>query len=497
MFPNQKKTQALQAINHFQTGILRREFLGQAAGLGGLALASLLGESAPANVTKPGENLPANMLARVPHHPPRAKAMISLFMHGGPSHVDLLDPKPELSRLHGKEYKGDVGYSFIKRASKTLFGSPFKFSRNGKCGTEVSELLPWTSRIVDDICVVRSMHTGHNGHEVSIRYFHGGIAGVTGRPTMGSWLVYGLGNPSQNLPAYMVLGDPAGHPVDGAGNWTSGFMPPIYQGTVLRPSEPRILDLDPPKETRGLPQARNLAFLTKINQIHLKTNQGGASRPDPELEARISSFELAARMQDSAREAFDLSREPENIRKLYGLDQAKTRSYGERCLIARRLVERGVRFVQLFLGGQPWDNHDNLKGTLSEICSQTDQPSAALVIDLKQRGLLDSTIVHWGGEIGRLPVCEGELNATTGRDHNGQGFSIWLAGGGIKPGITYGATDEVGHRAVVDVVNPNDFQATILHQFGLDHSRLTWYQNGRAEHLTAGSKSRVVKDILA
>ena len=497
MFPNQKKTQALQAITHFQTGILRREFLGQATGLGGLALASLLGESAPANVTKPGENLPANMLARVSHHPPRAKAMISLFMHGGPSHVDLLDPKPELSRLHGKEYKGDVGYSFIKRASKTLFGSPFKFSRNGKCGTEVSELLPWTSRIVDDICVVRSMHTGHNGHEVSIRYFHGGIAGVTGRPTMGSWLVYGLGNPSQNLPAYMVLGDPAGHPVDGAGNWTSGFMPPIYQGTVLRPSEPRILDLDPPKETRGLPQARNLAFLTKINQIHLKTNQGGASRPDPELEARISSFELAARMQDSAREAFDLSREPENIRKLYGLDQAKTRSYGERCLIARRLVERGVRFVQLFLGGQPWDNHDNLKGTLSEICSQTDQPSAALVIDLKQRGLLDSTIVHWGGEIGRLPVCEGELNATTGRDHNGQGFSIWLAGGGIKPGITYGATDEVGHRAVVDVVNPNDFQATILHQFGLDHSRLTWYQNGRAEHLTAGSKSRVVKDILA
>ncbi len=496
MYPNNQSCQQKRFPGALESGILRRQFLGQATGIGGLALASLIGETANGNTTKPGENLPANLLAKNPHFAPRAKAMISLFMHGGPSHVDLLDPKPELSRMHGKEYKGDVGYSFIKRASKTLFGSPFKFAKHGKCGTEVSELLPWASRIVDDICVIRSMHTGHNGHEVSIRYFHGGIAGVTGRPTMGSWLVYGLGNPSHRLPAYMVLGDPAGHPVDGASNWSSGFMPPIYQGTVLRPTEPRILDLDPPKEIRGAPQARDLAFLAKINQIHMRSNQGKASRPDPELEARIASFELAAHMQDAAREAFDLTQEPEYIRKLYGLDQSKTRSYGERCLIARRLVERGVRFVQLFLGGQPWDNHDNLKGTLSDICSQTDQPSAALVMDLKQRGLLDTTIVHWGGEIGRLPVCEGELSATTGRDHNGQGFSIWLAGGGIKPGMTYGATDEVGHRAAVNVVNPNDFQATILNQFGLDHSKLIWYQNGRAEQLTAGTKPRIIKDIL-
>ena len=485
-----------QAETPYSRGLLRREFLGRATGIGGIALASLLADGAKAAPPKPGENLAADMLSKEPHHAPKARAMISLFMHGGPSHVDLFDPKPELTRMNGKDYKGDVHYSFVNAASKKLFGSPWKFAKQGKCGTELSELLPWTSRIVDDISLVRSMHTGHNGHEVSIRYFHGGIAGVTGRPTMGSWLVYGLGNPSQNLPAYMVLGDPGGHPVDGATNWSSGFMPPMYQGTVLRPTEPRILDLDPPPANRGAPQARDLAFLAKINQIHLKANQAGSPKPDPELDARIASFELAARMQDSAREAFNLASEPEYIHKLYGLDQPATRSYGERCLIARRLVERGVRFVQLFLGGQPWDTHNNIRGSLPGICQQTDQPSAALVMDLKQRGLLDSTIVHWGGEIGRLPVSQGELNQTTGRDHNGQGFSIWLAGGGIKQGITYGATDEVGHRAVENIVTPNDFQATILHQFGLDHAKLTWYQNGRAEHLTAGSKAKVVAGLL-
>jgi hypothetical protein len=340
------------------------------------------------------------------------------------------------------------------------------------------------------VAIVRSMHTGHNGHEVSIRYFHGGVAGVTGRPTMGSWIAYALGSAADNLPAYMVLADPDGHPVDGVWNWSSGFMPPLYQGTVLRPQEPRIFNLDPPPRLQGTLQRQNLALLDALNRRYAEQHAGEA-----ELEARIASYELAAAMQTAAKEALDLRQEPEYIRRLYGLDRDETRSYGERCLLARRLVERGVRFVQLFLGGQPWDNHSSLRTALPAICRRTDQPAAALVADLKQRGLLDTTIVHWGGEIGRLPVCEGELNADAGRDHNGQGFSIWLAGGGVRPGVTYGATDEVGHRAVTDVVTPNDFQATVLHLLGIDHTALAYYSNGRAQRIVDGRPARVVQQL--
>ncbi len=417
--------------------------------------------------------------------------MISLFMHGGPSHVDLLDPKPELSSKHGTEYGGDVVYSFVNRASKKLLGCPWKFARHGECGTEVSELLPETAGIVDDLCVIRSMHTGHNGHEVSIRYFHGGIAGITGRPTLGSWVVYALGSESQELPAYMVLTDPGGPPVDAANNWSSGFMPPLYQGTVLRPKEPRILNLDPPPQLKGDLQAQNLAFLDRLNRRHLDQHPG-----EVDLEARIQSYELAAAMQTAASEALDVSSEPDYIKRLYGLDEDHTREYGTRCLIARRLVERGVRFVQLFLGGQPWDNHNSIKKSLPEICRRTDRPAAALVKDLKQRGLLETTLVHWGGEIGRLPVSEGNLDDSAGRDHNGQGFSIWMAGGGIKGGMTFGATDEVGHRAVENVVTPNDFQATVLNLLGLDHEQLAYHANGRAQSLTNGHEARIVREIL-
>ncbi|MSR31120.1 MAG: DUF1501 domain-containing protein [Gemmataceae bacterium] len=475
--------------------ITRRESLFRlAGGLGGVALADLLsreGLLAADGPAKPGENPPLSMQARQPHFAPRAKAMISLFMHGGPSHVDLFDPKPELQKSHGKDYQGSVGYSFVANASKKLMGSPFKFKKCGQSGTELSEILPHTHLIADDICLIRSMHTGHNGHEVSIRFFHGGIAGVLGRPTMGSWLTYALGSESNNLPSYMVLSD-EGLPVDGTHNWSSGFMPAYYQGTVLRPKEPRILNLDPPKEVRGLSQKKNLGLLNQLNKNFNALRPGEA-----ELESRISSYELAASMQDSAREAFDLSQEPAHIRALYGLDNNETRSYATRCLIARRLVERGVRFVQLFLNGQPWDTHGNLKAGLPGVCRMTDQPAAALVMDLKQRGLLDTTLVHFGGEIGRLPVVQGELNDKAGRDHNGQGFSVWVAGGGIKPGITYGNTDEVGHRAAENIVTPNDFQATLLHLFGLDHSKLVYFHNGQAQVLTAGKPARVVKEILA
>jgi hypothetical protein len=472
----------------------RRDFLANTAfGVGAMALAQLLAEDGLlADTTKkPGENLPLNLNPRVPHFAPKATAMISLFMHGGPSHVDLLDPKPELSRRSGAEYNGEVTFSFVNRASKKLFGTPWKFAKHGQCGTELSELLPETAGAADDLCVIRSMHTGHNGHEVSIRYFHGGLPAIAGRPTMGSWLVYGLGSESRELPAYMVLSDPDGHPVDGTINWSSGFMPTLYQGTVLRPQVPRILNLDPPPHQKGTLQRQNLALLDRLNRRHLEGHPGEA-----DLESRIRTYELAAAMQTAAKEALDISAEPAYIRRLYGLDQDATREYGARCLIARRLIERGVRFVQIFLGGQPWDTHSTIRQTLPAICRRTDRPSAALVKDLKQRGLLDTTIVHWGGEIGRLPVSEGQLDANAGRDHNGQGFSIWLAGGGIQGGMTFGATDEFGHRAVENVVTPNDFQATLLHLFGLDHNRLVYHANGREQRLTDGRPARVINEIL-
>ncbi len=479
-----------------QAALSRRAFLNQnALGVGSLALAWLLNsEEAGAKPKNLPKDRPAfDLRPKPPHHPPRAKAMISLFQHGGPSHMDLTDPKPMLTKFDGTNYSEDIAYSFVNEASKKLLGTKWKFAKHGQCGTELSELLPETARIADDICLIRSMHTGANGHEVSIRYFHGGIPGVLGRPHYASWLLYGLGAETQELPAYLVLTDPGGHPVDGVNNWSSGFMPPLYQGTVLRPKEPRILNLDAPPHLRGEPQHQNLEFLQTLNRRH------AARFPrENELEARIASYELAARMQTAARDALDISQETQATQKLYGLDDPVTREYGTRCLIARRLVERGVRFVQLFLAGQPWDNHSGLIKALPAICRRTDKPSAALVMDLKQRGLLDEVIVHWGGEIGRLPVTQNQGAAEKhGRDHNGQGFSIWMAGGGIKPGMTFGATDDFGHRAVENVVTPNDYQATLLHLFGLDAKELIFSTNGQEQILTAGRSARIVKEILA
>ena len=479
--------------NTYQT---RREFLNRhAMGVGGVALASLLARDNLLAKTsaKPQPAHSFNTHAREPQVSPRAHAMISLFMHGGPSHMDLTDPKPELTKRSGTQYTGDVKYSFVNRASKALLGSPWKFKPHGQCGTEISELLPNIAGIVDDITLIRSMHTGYNGHEVSIRYWHSGIPSVLGRPTLGSWLTYALGSETDNLPAYMVLKDPGGNPVDGANNWSNGWMPPLFRGTALRAKEPRIFNLMPPAHLKGELQRQNLAFLRSLNERHLAAHPGEA-----DLEARIESYEMAARMQSAATEALDISGESEATKKLYGIDNKTTQEYGTRCLIARRLVERGVRFVQLFLGGQPWDNHNSIRSSLPAVCARTDKPAAALVKDLKQRGLLDTTIVHWGGEIGRLPVTENHgAAAKAGRDHNGQGFSSWLAGGGFKSGIAYGETDEFGHKAVVDRVTPNDYQATILNQFGLDHSQLEFQYNGQKKSLTDNRPSRVVKEILA
>ena len=473
--------------------ITRRQLLAQTGmGIGAVALQWMLAKEGIA--TPPVLKLKPNndLLARKPHFEPRAKAMISLFQHGGPSHMDLTDPKPELTKFHGTDYPGDIHFSFVNQASKKLLGSPFQFSKHGQCGTEISEILPHTAGIVDDICLIRSMHTGANGHEVSIRYFHGGIPGILGRPTFGSWITYALGAESQDLPAFMVLSDPGGHPVDGVTNWSNGFMPAMFQGTVLRPKEPRILNLHPPAHLAGKLQRQNLDLLQSLNQTHLQAHPG-----ESELEARIASYELAARMQTAAAEALDVSNETEATHKLYGLDDPTTREYGTRCLLARRLVERGVRFVQLFHSGQPWDNHSSIKSSLTDICRKTDKPVAGLVKDLKQRGLLDSTLVHWGGEIGRLPVTQDHGKPeTAGRDHNGQGFSIWLAGGGIRPGMAFGVTDEFGHKAVENVVTPNDFQATIMHLFGLDHEQVIYPHNNQKQIVTASRPARVVKEIV-
>lgn len=467
----------------------------QALGLGGVAVASLLsalpGSAAPPEIAAARRTF--DMLPKTPPAPARATAMISLFMHGGPSHMDLLDPRPELTKYSGTEYQGEVTYSFVNRASKKLLGSPWRFRPHGQCGTEVSELLPHTAGIVDELCVIRSMHTGFNGHEVSIRYLNAGIPAVTGRPSLGSWVSYALGTENQNLPAYMVLTDPGGHPVDGVLNWSGGWMPAMFQGTVLRPQEPRILNLAPPAHLAGVPQRQNLNLLNSLNRLHQQKYPG-----ESDLEARIASWELAARMQVAASEALDLSQETQATQQMYGLDKSETREYGTRCLLARRLVERGVRFVQLFLDGQPWDNHSSIRTTLPAACRRTDQPAAALVRDLRQRGLLETTLVHWGGEIGRLPVTEnhGDPNAC-GRDHNGQGFSIWLAGGGIKGGMTWGETDPLGHAAVVNRVTANDYQATLLHLFGFDHAKLSFLHNSRLQTLTDQRECRVVNEIIS
>ena len=480
--------------NHWEN-LNRREFLARyAGGIGSIALTSLLAEEAlgeddPPHIPK--KRLSYDLDTRQPHFEPSAKAVISLFMHGGPSHMDLMDPKPELTKRHGQDYAKKIRYSFQNRATRKLFGSPFKFEHHGECGTELSELLPHTARIVDDIALIRSMYIGINGHEPSIWSMNTGLP-KPGRPAMGSWVTYALGSRSRDLPAYVVLTDPGGLPVDGVRNWSQGWLPPIYQGTPIRPREPRILNLSPHADLRGRPQEEQLSLLDKLNQKFARRLGG-----NDQLEARIRSYELAARMQVAATEALDLGSEPASVKKMYGLDRKESRSYGERCLLARRLVERGVRYVQILINNQIWDNHNDLRGALRGCCARTDQPSAALVRDLKQRGLLDSTLVVWGGEIGRLPVIENHGNPKkAGRDHNGQGFSTWMAGGGIKGGQVYGETDEFGHKAVVDRVGPADFHATVLHLLGLDSKKVSYFHGGKYEMLTDNGKGRVIDEVL-
>ncbi|MDB5385086.1 MAG: hypothetical protein JWM11_732, partial [Planctomycetaceae bacterium] len=421
----------------------------------------------------------------------KAKAMISMFMQGGPSHVDLLDPKPKLNELDGKNFPGDIKYDNAAQASSKVLGCPWKFAKYGQSGADVSELLPNLAEIVDEISIIRSMKTGVNNHGQSIDALNTGRA-IANRPSLGSWMTYGLGSESQNLPAFVVLTDPDGLPVLGVQNWSNGFLPSLYQGTVVRPREPRILNLDPPPMVKGAPQARYLSFLSELNKEHLQKHPG-----ELDLEARIASYELAARMQSAAKEAMDLSQETEATHKMYGIDEPASKEYGERCLIARRLVERGVRFVQIYTRFQLWDHHGAIRTALPATCKKTDKPAAALVKDLKARGLLDSTLVHWGGEMGRLPVIQNDAGAANvGRDHNTHGFTMWLAGGGIKGGCIYGATDEFGHHAVQDVVTHSDYHATLFHLFGLDQNKVVFTRNQQEVSLIDKQPCRIVKEIL-
>ena len=472
----------------------RRRFLSSSAfGLAPLALTWLLKQDeAIAEPIKPNlQPLEFSLDSRPSHSEARATAMISLFMQGGPSQIDLLDPKPILNKLDGEKFPGTIKYDNAAQASTKVLGSPWKFTQHGECGTPVSELLPGIAGVVDDICVIRSMHTGVNNHGQSIHALNSGRT-QRGRPSLGSWLTYALGAETQNLPAYVAMSDPRGIPVEGVLNWSNGWLPSLFQGTVIRPREPRILNLEPPAELRGKVQQQYLDYLRRLNEQHRGEHPGVS-----DLAARISNYELAARMQTAAREALDISKETLATQQMYGIDQPETAEYGTRCLIARRLVERGVRFVQIFTKNQYWDHHGSIRSSLPAACRKTDRPAAALVKDLKQRGLLDSTVVHWGGEMGRLPVVQNDAGRSkVGRDHNTYGFSMWVAGGGFRRGGTYGATDEFGHHAVENVVNHYDYHATLLHLFGLDPERLTFKRSGREQSLLDGQPGKVVGGIL-
>lgn len=451
------------------------------SGMAGIAFGALLADESRGDSS-------SDTTLRKWHHPPRAKAVIQLFQHGGPSHMDLLDPKPELNRRDGQpmpKYFTDL----VKiSAHGNLLGSPFKFQKADQCGVEYSELLPHTARCADDIAVIRSMYSEHNNHEQALWHMHTGRI-VSGRPTMGAWISYALGAETRDLPAYVVLRNDSQLPVDGARNWSSGFLPPRYQGVHFRHTGTPVLYLQPTTAAPESVQALRRELLNRRNGEHL------AERPRiaAELEARIASYEMAGRMQLHAGDALNLAGETAETLALYGVGVAPTDSYARRCLIARRLIERGVRVVQLFVEGQIWDTHaKNAAGTRS-CCEQTDKPVAALLQDLKRRGLLESTLVMWGGEFGRTPVSQ----SGDGRDHHKQGFSLWLAGGGIRGGQAYGATDELGYHAVENRTMVADLHATVLHLLGLDHRRVTYHQHGRDERLTDVYDAHVLERLLA
>ena len=476
----------------------RRDFFsGFSYGLHGAALAWLLGtdlfSANPSLAPGQEEGRPVyDLKPRPPHFPPKAKSVIQLFMNGGPSQVDLFDPKPILNKFAGSAPSRDI-VNEIEFANEvgSLLPSSFKYSKHGKSGIEVSELMPHLSECVDDIALIRSMYGEHFNHEPALYLMHGGRT-LPGRPSLGSWVVYGLGSENQNLPAFIVLDDPKGLPINSVQNWQSRRLPPIYQGTRFRSEGLPLLNLKPREELPSPLVEAQRTLLRRLDELHRQKHSG-----QPDLDARIANYELAARMQITATDALNLSQESEETKEMYGLNQEITASYGKRCLMARRLVERGVRFVQIFIESQIWDAHSDLENSLRYSCGKTDKPAAALLKDLKQRGLLDSTLVIWGGEFGRMPLSQVRDNTgSAGRDHNPSGFSIWMAGGGVRGGMVLGATDDLGHKAVEHRVSVHDFHATILHLLGMNYRELVYQRHGLNERLTDQFPARVVSEIL-
>ena len=440
------------------------------------------------------------LAAKAPHFPATAKNVIFLFMHGGPSHLDTFDPKPALARLDGQHVPasfGSVQLQFSKFEQSTVLASRRTFKKYGQSGIEVADIFPHVAERIDDIAVIRSMYHDGFTHTAALNWLNNGWSRL-GRPSMGSWTVYGLGSESENLPAFVVMLE--GGIKSGPSVYSSGFLPAAYQGTLLRDGPAPILNLKPPQGMTESDQRDMLDTLRWYNERHLEKNPGESS-----LDARLSSYELAFRMQSAAPELADFSKETAATRELYGLDQSTTASFAGKCLMARRLVERGVRFVQCWSGGtggeMDWDGHKQCDKLHVDQAAKTDKPIAALLTDLKQRGLLDSTLVIWGGEFGRTPVNDGSMNGggdALGRDHNPYGFSIWMAGGGVKGGKVIGSTDEIGLRAVEDPTHVHDFHASVLYLLGLDHKKLTYPFEGRDFRLTdVAGKIDLVKKLKA
>jgi Protein of unknown function (DUF1501) len=474
----------------------RRDFLRRTgAGAGLLGLATLLHDQGLLG-TAAASQIAANPMApRPPHFPTRAKSVIWLFMNGGQSQVDTFDYKPELAKRDGKEFEGfDKNTGFFTAQVGPLMKSPFAFRQHGQSGAWVSEIFPFLSQHVDDLAFIHSCHTETNNHSPALFQMNTGMSRM-GFPCMGAWVSYGLGSESANLPGFVVMYDTLGRgvPKGHAQNWGAAFLPGVFQGTALNIQGEPINNLTRPTDLGDTQQRAQLDLLNKLNCQRVAASAGEA-----EFTARIESFELAYRMQMAAPEALDIEREPEPIRRLYGLEDKRCEHFARQCLMARRLVERGVRFVQIYSGGmeneRSWDGHVNIEGNHRQFAGETDIPIAGLLTDLKARGLLDQTLIVCCGEFGRLPVSQ--KAAKPGRDHNPHAFTTWLAGGGVKGGVHYGETDELGHKAVVDKVHINDLHATVLHLLGLDHEKLTYRFNGRDFRLTDVA-GHVVKEVLA
>lgn len=432
------------------------------------------------------------LAAKAPHFEAKSKRCVFFFMNGAPSHVDTFDHKPALARYDGKTYQGPLTVGSNGRPVGYLMKSPFDFHKHGQSGLEISSLFPHTAKFADELCVIRSMHTDTAAHASGCLQMNTGNVTI-GKPSLGSWLSYGLGTENESLPSFVVMTDPRGGPISGASNWTAGFMPAAYQGTLFRSVGAPLLDLTTPESTTEQTQRRSLDLLKSLNEQHLAERPG-----ESELAARIYSYELAYRMQTSAAETVDLAKESPKTLERYGIGNKLTADFGRKCLITRRLLERGVRFVQLYSGGghieDTWDGHNDCITNHKLHAGETDQPMAALMQDLKSTGLWDDTLLLWGGEFGRTPTSEGV--GKPGRDHNWYGFSMWLAGGGVKGGQAIGSTDEIGFEAVEDRCHVSDLHATILHLMGLDHTKLTYFYQGMNQRIT-GVRGNLVKKVFS